>query len=122
MRGSAHGCTTPRLVAAAASLSDPLLVTSIFDAVAAASAFFERGSIGYSATGENGCLDCLELKSFQWHVEPLAVRHVESSFFADVARFPTGSISFDSALLMRGIRHEWLAHDPLRVATDNFAG
>ena len=83
MRGGAHGCTAPRLAAAAAaSLSDCLSVTSIFDAVAAASAFFERGSIGYSATGENGCLDCLEVKGFQWHVETPAVRHVESSLFA----------------------------------------
>ena len=81
MRGSAHGCTAPRL-AAAASLSDRLPETSIFDSVAAASAFFERGSIGYSATGEKGCFDGVELKGFQWHVEPLAVRHVESSFFA----------------------------------------
>lgn len=98
-----------------ASLSDRLPETSIFDSVDAASAFFERGSIGYSATRESGCFDCLELKSFRWHVEPLSVRRVESSFFSDAKHFPAGSIHFDSALLMRAIHHEWWARDSLRI-------
>jgi Uncharacterized conserved protein (COG2071) len=89
--------------------------TSIFGSLAAASAFFERGSIGYSATGRDGCFDCLELKSFEWRVQPLAVRRVESSFFSDPQLFPPGSASFDSALLMRGIPHEWRARGSLQA-------
>jgi hypothetical protein len=38
---------------------------------------------------------------------------MESSFFDDRNRFPAGSIEFDSALLMRGIKHEWRALTPM---------
>lgn len=103
-------------VAVDASVSDRIAATSVFESIEAASAFFERGSIGYSATRESSCFECLELKSFGWQVEPLDVRRVESSFFSNVDLFPIGSVSFDSALLMRDIRHEWHAHDSLRVA------
>lgn len=96
-----------------ASLTDRMPASSVFGSVDEASAFFERGSIGYSATKRPGCFDCLELKSFAWRVEPLAVRRVESSFFSDPELFPPGSVHFDSALLMRGIPHEWRAHEPL---------
>ena len=49
----------------------------------------------------------LELRCQSWHVEPLEVEEVRSSFFDDPALFPPGSIAFDCALLMRGIDHEW---------------
>jgi hypothetical protein len=42
-------------------------------------------------------------------MQALAVEQVESSFFNDPRRFPSGSVEFDCALLMRGIRHEWRA-------------
>ena len=96
--------------------TDRLPTNSIFPSIEAASTFFERGSIGYSATDRSGCFDCLELRSRNWHVEPLAVRRVESSFFANQAVFPPGTAEFDCALLMRGIDHEWHAHAPLQVA------
>jgi len=44
------------------------------------------------------------------------VQNVESSCFEDAVTFPAGSVQFDSALLMKGIAHEWHAHDALRVA------
>jgi hypothetical protein len=53
--------------------------------------------------------------SHGWRVEPLAVEHVESSWFEDAARFPAGSVAFDSALLMRDVAHEWRGHARLRV-------
>lgn len=98
-----------------ASVADRMAESSIFESLEAASAFFEAGSLGYSATRDSRCFECLELKSFGWQVEPLDVRRVESSFFSDVELFPAGSVNFDSALLMRGILHEWHAHDSLRV-------
>jgi hypothetical protein len=49
----------------------------------------------------------MELHCRTWHVEPLAVEEVRSSFFEDETLFPKGSIEFDCALLMRGIEHEW---------------
>jgi hypothetical protein len=87
--------------------------TSLFGSLEEASAFFERGSLGYSLTSRPGEFDGLELRSFNWHVQSLAVDRVESSFFEDRALFPTGSVEFDCALLMRGIDHEWLGRGRL---------
>lgn len=86
---------------------------SVFADVAAASTFFERGALGWSPALRPGCFDCLELRSFGWRVEPLAVDHVVSSWLDDAALFPPGSVAFDSALRMRGIEHEWHAHGRL---------
>jgi hypothetical protein len=55
------------------------------------------------------------LTSLDWAVEPLAVTRVESSFFDDRSRFAEGSVRFDCALLMRNVRHEWHAREPLCV-------
>ncbi len=49
----------------------------------------------------------MELRSFNWHVEPLRITSMESSFFDDRDMFSVGSVTFDNALLMRGIDHEW---------------
>lgn len=99
-----------------AEIGDQLPGTSIFRSTAEASAFFERGSLGYSVTATPGEFDGLELKSFRWQITPLAIRRVESSFFADRSRFPEGTVEFDSALLMRGIEHEWHVRGTLRSA------
>jgi hypothetical protein len=80
---------------------------SVFPSVAAASAFFEAGSLGYSATRDGDRLDGMCLCTKVWHIEPLLLESVYSSYFADEARFPPGSIEFDSAFLMRNIPHEW---------------
>lgn len=80
---------------------------SIFKSVAAASVFFEKGSLGYSATNDPRRFQGLELRCQRWQVEPLAVSSVRSSYFEDRAVFPAASIQFDCALLMRGIEHEW---------------
>jgi hypothetical protein len=84
-----------------------LPATSVFGSLAEASAFFEPGSLGFSVTREPDRLDALELKCRRWHVEPLEVERVESSFFDDPAKFPPGTARFDCALLMRDIEHEW---------------
>jgi hypothetical protein len=81
--------------------------TSLFGSLKEASDFFERGSLGYSVTATPGQFDGLELRSFNWQVQPLAVERVESSFFENRALFPGGSVAFDCALLMRGVEHEW---------------
>jgi hypothetical protein len=86
---------------------------SVFGSLREASDFFERGSLGYSVTARPGQFDGLELRSFNWQVQPLAVAKVESSFFEDRSLFPSGSVAFDSALLMRGIEHEWHGREPI---------
>ena len=80
---------------------------SVFASLAEASAFFEGGALGYSATRDPHKLDGLELRTRCWLVEPFAVASVASSYFDDPARFSPGTVAFDNALLMRGIPHEW---------------
>jgi hypothetical protein len=87
--------------------AERLPATSVFPSVEEASAFFQAGSLGYSATPDPTRFQGLELRCVNWHVEPLEVEEVRSSFFEDAALFPKGSIDFDCALLMRGIEHEW---------------
>lgn len=84
---------------------------SVFESLAAASAFFEGGAVGFSPGRQAGCFDGLELCCEQWAMEPLAVTAVGSSFFEDRARFPVDSVAFDSAFLMRNIAHTWQARD-----------
>lgn len=96
--------------------AERLPATSIFETLAAASAFFAAGSLGYSDTPTPGRYQGLELNCQQWQVEPLAVDEVRSSYFDDESRFPRGSIEFDNALLMRGIEHEWHEHANLCCA------
>ena len=83
--------------------------TSIFRSLAETSSFFEAGSLGYSATGDATRLDGMRLHTKEWRVEPLEVAAVYSSFFADESKFPKGSATFDHALIMRNIAHDWHA-------------
>jgi hypothetical protein len=88
-------------------IADRLPASSIFRSLEAASAFFQAGSLGYSATPDPSRFQGMELRCLDWRAEPLAVEEVHSSFFEDVSLFPRESIEFDCALLMRGIEHEW---------------
>ncbi len=98
-----------------AHVTSQLSENSIFASLEEASTFFEQGSLGYSVTREAGRLDSLELRCFNWKVEPLQVTKAESSFFDDQQRFPPGSAELDCALLMRAIRHEWYVRDPFHT-------
>ncbi|MEI9896455.1 MAG: DUF2071 domain-containing protein [Chthoniobacter sp.] len=90
-----------------ARTADALPVSSCFASLAEASAYFEGGSVGYSVTRDCCRLDGIRLQTEGWEVRPLDVEHVESSFFADESIFPAGSATFDHALVMRDIRHQW---------------
>lgn len=94
---------------------------SIFGDLATASAFFQAGSLGYSATRKPGCFDGLELDCKQWSVQPLEVSKVASSYFDDRDRFPAGSVSFDSALLMTDIDHAWRQRGVMRCDATTFS-
>lgn len=87
--------------------------SSLFASLEEVSGFFERGSLGYSATAKQGHYDGLELRTLKWQVEPLEVLRVTSSYFEDRNRFPEGSVHFDHALLMRDIPHEWHGREQL---------
>lgn len=96
-------------------VSTDLPKNSIFDSLKVASDFFERGALGYSVTANPGEFDGLELRSRNWKVAPLAVEKVESSFFENRTMFPSKSVEFDCALLMRGIDHEWHGKETLHA-------
>ncbi len=98
--------------------TDRLPTSSIFSSLEEASAFFQGGALGYSATPEPTRFQGLELRCREWKVEPLDVTEVHSSFFDDESLFPKGSIHFDCALLMRGIEHEWHGKPDLCCATN----
>jgi len=93
----------------AGHVAQELPATSVFRTVSDASAFFEPGALGYSATADAHRLDGVELKTYGWQVTPLAIEQAYSSYFADEALFPAGSAQLDCALLMRDIPHEWQA-------------
>jgi len=101
-----------------ADLAAHLPASSVFRSMEEASAFFAAGSLGYSATADPRKHQGLELRCHQWKVEPLAVAEVHSSFFEDESAFPRGTVEFDSALLMRGIVHEWRAREDLCCSLD----
>lgn len=96
-------------VAVAGRIAGALPSGSVFRHLDEASAFFQGGSVGYSATSRPGQYDGLELRIAAWHVDVLAVDHVASSFFDDAARFQVGSTAFDCALVMRRVHHSWHA-------------
>ena len=93
---------------------------SVFASLDEASAFFRNGGCGWSPS-YNCALEGVELHTENWAMQALAVERAESSFFGDPRRFPVGSVEFDSALLMRGIGHEWRAlgrfEEPLHLKT-----
>lgn len=90
--------------------------SELFADLEQASEFFRLGSAGFSATRGGRCLDGLELRTDSWHVEPVDVRSVRSSFFDDRDRFPPGSAMLDCALLMREVPVSWRPLPPLGVA------
>lgn len=99
--------------------TDKLLASSVFRSLEEASAFFQAGSLGYSAAPDPSRFQGLELRCLNWQVEPLKVEEVRSSFFEDASLFPNDSIEFDCALLMRGIEHEWHGKSDLCCAVED---
>jgi Uncharacterized conserved protein (COG2071) len=94
---------------------DTLPGSSCFRNLAESSSFFEGGSVGYSATTDCCRLDGIRLETNGWRVSPLAVDHVESSYFSNSEMFPAGSVTFDHALIMRDVRHEWHGVNDLMI-------
>jgi Uncharacterized conserved protein (COG2071) len=99
----------------AGRVAEALPADSIFRKVAEASAFFEPGSTGYSVTASGRRLDGVVLKTHSWSVAPLAIERVSSTYFANETLFPAGSVTFDCALIMRNVTHEWQAGAPMYI-------
>jgi uncharacterized protein YqjF (DUF2071 family) len=87
----------------------PMPRGSVFPSLAAVSAFFAGGAVGWSTTADPHRFDAIELRTDDWRVEPLDVTEHVSGFFGDATRFPDGSVTFDCALVMRDLAHSWVA-------------
>jgi len=88
----------------------------LFGDLDTASAFFQRGAVGWSAS-RRGALEGLRLDARTWSLEPLRADRVRSSFYDDRVRFPSSAIEVDSAFLMRGLRTRWSPVAPDLVGT-----
>ena len=88
-------------------ISTTLPQQSLFNSVQEAASFFSLGATGYSATHEEGHYHGMELRSLDWHVEPMEIQDAYTSFFSNPEKFPSGTVELDCALLMRRIDHEW---------------
>lgn len=104
---SADGETRVRV---AGDPTDALPDDSVFGSVERASAFFEEGSLGFSPNERTDEYEALELRTFEWDVTPLAVEDVASSYFGAL---PDDAATFDHALLMQDIDHEWREGEPI---------
>lgn len=100
------------------TVAQNLPTASVFPDLAAAAGFFSLGATGYSATHQPNHFHGMELRSLDWAVTALHVEEHYSRYFADVTRFPRGSVEFDNALLMRGIAHEWRSRPDLYAVGD----
>jgi hypothetical protein len=98
-------------------VEEELAGSTLFGDVTSASAFFERGTTGFSATHDPDRFDGLALHTTAWRVDPGKVLQAHSSFFSDASAFPEGSVQLDCALVMRRIPVTWEALAPLRAPT-----
>ena len=96
--------------------------SQLFDDLEAASAFFRKDPDGYSPGAAGGCLDGMRLQTVGWHLEPLDVVEMRSTFFDDPARFPAGTATLDCALLMRDVPATWTPLPTMPVGTNGAPG
>jgi hypothetical protein len=80
---------------------------SLFSDLNQISEFFRKGDCGFSCSLRGDRVEGLQLRTLRWEMEPLEIEEQNCAFYMDSLRFPAASVSFDSALLMRGLPHEW---------------
>ncbi|MGZ4532730.1 MAG: DUF2071 domain-containing protein [Mycobacteriaceae bacterium] len=97
---------------------EPALTGSqLFATVDAASAFFERGSVGFSPGRDPSQVEAVRLSTNAWKVDPCVVESSRSSFFDDARRFGAGVATLDCALVMRKVPVEWDALSNLATSS-----
>jgi len=101
--------------------ADEWTPTPLFATLEDASAFFEKGDCGFSCGLHDKALEGMQLKTQYWNAHPLKIQSLNTAFFENAARFPPNSLAFDSALLMRGIPHEWHELDKMPLVRYNTA-
>ncbi len=102
-----------RLMCVEARVVEEMPAGSIFQNVTEVSEFFKKGNLGWSKDPDKDHYDAIELKTTGWTMDPMAVVREYSGFFSDPARFPAGSVEFDSAVIMRDLEHSWISREGL---------
>ena len=77
---------------------------SIFDSTKQASDFIKNAAIAYSPSQRKGRFNAIQLKTYSWKAEPLKLDLLDYNI---MEAFPKGTATFDSALLMLNMKHEW---------------
>jgi hypothetical protein len=85
----------------------------LFSSVDQAFNFFRTAPLGFSPAQGPECFDGVRLVSERWDAEPATVSEMRSSLFDDEARFPRGTCTLDSALIMRDLDVRWASEGPL---------
>lgn len=101
------------LMAITADVVNELPEGSVFANTHEVSDFFLKGNIGWSSRESYNGYDAIELETQEWNMEPLLVTESYSAYFSDHTRFPEGSVEFDSAMLMRNLKHSWVSRENL---------
>ena len=86
---------------------------SVFESTEEVSDFFKTGNIGWSSREQSNQFDAIELTTVEWRMEPLKVKECYSAYFSNTSMFPEGSVEFDSAMIMRNLKHSWVSRDNL---------
>ena len=83
--------------------------SSIFTGADSASAFLRCDRTAYSPNRRHATFDGLRMDSAHWQGTPMRCSYLQSSVFENRALFPKGSISFDHALVVRGVDARWVS-------------
>ncbi len=89
-----------------ASLAPQMARSSVFRSLAEAAEFFRRAT-RVSATSRLGQFEGLELKTHAWQPLPLLVESLDCSYFRTLMPEAQSGITFDSALLLSEVEHQW---------------
>jgi len=101
------------IMAISAEVVSELPEGSVFESIGEVSDFFKTGNIGWSAKEHSNQFDAIELATDEWRMEPLKVKESFSAYFSNTSMFPKGSVEFDSAMIMRNLKHSWVSRDNL---------
>jgi uncharacterized protein YqjF (DUF2071 family) len=101
------------IMSISAEVVSELPTGSVFESTQQVSDFFKTGNIGWSSREKSNEFDAIELKTVEWKMEPLKVKDRFSAYFSDTTKFPKGSVEFDSAMIMRNLKHSWVSRDNL---------
>ncbi|WLD93027.1 hypothetical protein [Alkalihalobacillus sp. AL-G] len=81
--------------------------SSVFSSIDEISEFFKGGATGYSPTKKQNCLHGMCLQTDDWNMRPFQVDQLSTTYFHKILQIPEGELMFDSAVVMRNIRHTW---------------